>query len=152
MSDGIFDGIGNAKPSGDGNWFRPGHYYSEIQAVKLATKFNGEKFLAIEQKIVKVLDNDEGRGHKVGEECTHLLKVANPSFLGNVKAFIAAALGCSPDEVGKAEADRVTSDEQPLAGIVVEVVARVKPKRNGDPFTLVTYKREVPEGEVNAAA
>jgi hypothetical protein len=149
----IFENIGNAKVSqGDGNYVRPGHYYARLNAVKLTQKFTGEQFLAVEMTVVSVLDDDEGRGHKVGEDTTHLMKAASPSFLGNVKAFIAATLGCSPDEVDQNSADRVTSDEQPLAGIVVELVGRQITTKAGKPFTKVTYKREVPPDELNEAA
>lgn len=148
---GIFDGIDDAKPSASGNYIRPGHYFARIDGVRLVKKFTGEDFLAIEMNVVQVLDDEDGTGHRVGEDITHLLKSTQPSFLGNVKQFICATLGCSPDEVGKAEADRVTSDEQPLAGIVIEFVARTTTTRAGKPFTKVTYKREVPAGEINAA-
>lgn len=148
---GIFDGIDDARVSGDGNWVRPGHYFARINGVKLTKKFTGEHFLAVEMQIVQALDDDEGTGHRVGEDVTHLMKASSPSFLGNVKQFVSATLGCSPDEVGKAEADRVTSDEQPLAGIVVEFVGREITTKAGRPFTKVTYKREVPTNEINAA-
>lgn len=138
----IFDKIGDAKVGQEGNWVRPGTYTAEIVAVKMVKKFNGDQFVAIEMKVLTVEDNDGGAGHKVGEDITHLLKVANPSFLGNFKQFAATALGCDPDDLGKAEADRVTSDEQPLAGIEIGFRARQKPTQKGGVFTLVMYSNE----------
>lgn len=140
---GIFDKIEEASVGGDGNWVRPGRYTAEIMAVKLTKKYTGEEFVAIEMTIASVLDNDEGRGHKVGEAITQLLKVNNAMFLGNFKQFISATLGVDPDDVTKAEAMRATSDEQPMAGIVVEFNARIiKTKANID-FTKVTFLGEV---------
>jgi hypothetical protein len=139
MSGSIFDGIENAKVSNDGNWVRPGKYTATIVGVKMVKKFNGDQFVAIELKIASVLDDENGTGHKVGEDVTHLLKVANPSFLGNFKQFASTALGCEAEDLGKAEADRITSDEQPLAGIEIALTARQIKTQKGNPFTKVMY-------------
>ncbi len=148
---GIFDNIEQAAVGGDGNWVRPGRYTAEIMAVKLTKKFTGEEFVAIEMTVISVEDNDEGKGHKVGEAITQLMKVNNASFLGNFKQFISSTLGVSPDDVTKVEAQRATSDEQPLAGIVVSFNARtIKTKANTD-FTKVTFLGEV-EQESEAEA
>ncbi len=147
---GIFDNIEKAAVGGDGNWVRPGRYTAEIMAVKLTKKFTGEEFVAIEMTIVNVLDNDEGRGHKAGESITSLMKVNLASFLGNFKQFISATLGVDPDDVTKVEANRATSDEQPLAGIIVEFNARIIQTQAGKPFTKVTFLGEVEqEAEAN---
>ena len=135
----IFDKIGDAKVGQEGNWVRPGKYTAKIMAVKLVKKFNGDQFVAVEMKVLTVIDNDDGKGHKADEDITHLMKVNNPSFLGSFKQFASAALGCDPDDLGKAEADRVTSDEQPLAGIEIAFRARQKPTKKGGEFTLVMY-------------
>jgi len=135
----IFDGIEDAKVSNEGNWVRPGKYTASVVAVKLVKKFNGDQFLAIELKIATVADDADGVGHKVDEDVTHLMKVSNPSFLGNFKQFASTALGCEADDLGKAEADRVTSDEQPLAGIEIGLTARQIVTQKGNPFTKVMY-------------
>lgn len=140
---GIFDKIEGATVTGDGNWVRPGRYTAEINAVKLSKKHTGEEFVAIEMTIVSVLDDDEGKGHKVGEDIVSLMNASKMSFLGNFKQFISASLGVSPDDVTKAEALRVTSDAQPMAGIVVEFSARIIITRAGDPFTKVMFAGEV---------
>lgn len=146
MSDSIFDGINNAKVTNTGNWVRPGRYKAEINGVRMTKKFNGDQFVAIEMVITEVFDDggdgQDGKalkGHKVGEEVTHLLKCSQPSFLGNFKQFASAALGCNPDEVGKAEANRITSDEQPMAGIDILLNAQTITTKAGNPFTKVTY-------------
>ena len=135
----IFDKIGDAKVGQDGNWVRPGKYTATIHAVKLVKKFNGEEFVAIEMVIASVLDNDDGKGHKVEEEITHLMKVQNPNFLGSFKQFASVALGCDADDLGKPEADKITSDEQPLAGIEIAFKARQVPTKKGGQFTKVMY-------------
>jgi len=139
MSESIFDGIESAKVSNEGNWVRPGRYTATVVAVKMVKKFNGEQFVAIELKIASVLDDEGGIGHKVNEDVTHLLKVSNPSFLGNFKQFASTALGCESSDLGKKDADRITSDEQPLAGIDVSLTARQITTKKGSPFTKVMY-------------
>ena len=135
----IFDKIGSAKMGQAGNWVRPGRYTARVDAVKLVKKFNGEEFVAIEMTILTVLDDENGTGHKAEEEITHLMKVQNPSFLGSFKQFASTALGCDPDDLDKPAADKITSDEQPLAGIPIAFLARQKPTKAGGQFTLVMY-------------
>ena len=135
----IFDKIGDASVSQGGNWIRPGKYTARVDGVKLVKKHTGEEFVAIEMNILTVIDNDDGKGHTVDEDITHLLKVQNPSFLGNFKQFASEALGCEADELDKAAADKITSDEQPLAGIDIGFRARQKPTKKGGQFTLVMY-------------
>jgi hypothetical protein len=136
---GIFDGIENAKASFASNYVRAGSYEADLGKVELTKNHAKVEFLAIEMTVTKVMDNDEGRGHKVGDEITHLMKVQNTSFLGNFKQFAASALNCDADQVGKAEADRITSDEQPLVGVKVGFVARQTTTKAGGPFTKVIY-------------
>ena len=138
-----FDEIENAPVSGTGNWVRPGRYEAEIVAVKLTQKYTKEQFLAIEMVIRNVLDNDDGAGHKVGEDVTHLMKVANASFLGNVKQFISTTLACDPGDVDQAAADKVTSADQPMAGLTIAFNARQIKTQAGNPFTKVTYLGQV---------
>lgn len=145
MTESIFDKIADAKTSFDSNWVRPGRYQAEIMGVKLTQKFTGEKFLAIELRVVNVLDDNGGQGHRVGEDITHMLGVMKPGFLSNFKQFLASTLGVNPEDVTKEGADKAVSEEQPLAGIVVELEARtimVGPNKD-KPFTKVMYRGEV---------
>jgi hypothetical protein len=135
----IFDKIEDAKVGQEGNWIRPGRYTARVDGVKMVVKHTGEEFVAIEMTILSVIDDENGTGHKAEEEITHLMKVQNPSFLGSFKQFASVALGCEPDDLGKAEADKITSDEQPLAGIEIAFRARQKPTKKGGQFTLVMY-------------
>lgn len=143
-----FDNIEAAKATEGGNWVRPGRYQAELGAVKMVTNRSKAELMAIESKIVAVLDNAGGAGHRVNEEIVHFLKVSLDSFLGNAKQFISAALTCHPDDVGASQADTVVSDEQPLAGIIVEFTAvNIKTKAGGD-FTKVMYVGQIVDGEL----
>ena len=109
----IFDDIGSAKASNDSNYVRAGTYEAELGKVELTKNHAKVEFLAIEMTVTKVIDDDDGKGHKEGEDITHLMKVQNTSFLGNFKQFAASALSCDADQVGKKEADRITGDVVP---------------------------------------
>lgn len=140
---GVFDKIGDAKSSEDSNPVRVGEIVAQITECKIITKYTGELMMLINMTVKEVLDGD----HRPGEEITHFLKVASPSFLGNVKQFIASTLEVDPDQVSKKDAERVTSDENPLAGMVVRVGARMIKTREGKDFTKVFYKGPVKQAE-----
>jgi hypothetical protein len=143
---GVFDEIGGAKASTDSNPVRPGDFDAVIVECKMVKKFNGDVMMLVNMTVTFVREGDL----KVGEDVTHFLKVNQPSFLGNVKQFVSATLGCSPDDVGKAEAERVVSEENPLAGKEVRVTARKITTRTGNPFTKVFYNGPA-VGDVKAA-
>ncbi len=148
MSNSPFDNIENAKATEGGNWVRDGRYQVELGVIKMVTNRSKVEMLAIESTVTVVVDNNGGSGHRVGEEIVHFLKVANDSFLGNSKQFISASLGCHADAVGVEQANTVISDEQPLAGIVVEFTAQtIKTKANKD-FTKVMYLGYITDGEL----
>ena len=132
---GVFDKIGDAKSSQDSNFIRPGDFDAKITECKVREKFNGDKMMLVNMTVTAVREGD----HRVGEEITHFLKQSQAPFLANVKQFISSTLQCDPDDVGAAEAERVTGEENPLAGYEVRVKARIKPTQAGNPFTRVFY-------------
>ena len=150
MSNSPFDNIENAKATEGGNWVRPGRYQVELGTVKMTKSRKKEEFLTIESTVTEVIDNADGVGHRKGEEIVHMLKVSLDSFLGNAKQFVAASLGCHPDDVGSAEADTVVSERQPLEGRVVEFVAENITTAAGHPFTKVIYKGYIKDGTLVA--
>jgi len=141
---GVFDKIGDAKSSQDSNPVRPGEFHGRIDEVKLVEKFDGTKLCLINMTVMAVQNGD----HHEGEEVTHFMRTDSLSFLGNFKQFVSSTLACDPDQVGTAEAERVTSDEQPLAGKIVRVKARIIQTRKGNDFTKVHYGGQVDAPEV----
>lgn len=143
-----FDKIENAKATEGGNWVRPGRYQAELGAIKMVTNRKNQDLMAIESTITAVIDNAGGVGHRVGEEIVHFLKVELDSFLGNAKQFISAALGVHADAIGAEQADTVVSDEQPLAGIIVEFTATTIKTKAGTDWTKVMYVGAIVDGEL----
>lgn len=148
---GMFDGIEDAKASFDSNYERNGHYIMRIDRVKADKSRKGDGFVAFEKTVLHVFDDGDGEReswHRPGEAVTHMLMEKHDSFLGNLKAAIAGCFGCDPTEVTKAVCTQVVGAEQALAGMIVEMRNRDILTRAGNPFTKVTYRREVPASEL----
>lgn len=148
---GMFDGIEEAKASFDANYMRAGHYIVRIDRVKADKSRKGDGFVAFEMTILHVFDDSEGDKaalHRPGEPVTHMLMEKHDSFLGNLKSAIANCFGCDVTEVTKAVCVKVTGTDQALGGMIVEVRNRDITTRAGNPFTKVSYVREVPAVEL----
>lgn len=150
----IFKGLKEANASMDANYERPGHYYMLIDKCKTGTSRKKEDFCAIEKTVVKVLDDDQGAGHKLGESVTHMIMLKHDSALPNIKAFIAGVMDLDPDEIDVDAAEAIFAAEndhkhaQPLSGTVVEVKNRNIKTKAGQDFTRITYVRPVPASEL----
>lgn len=140
---GMFDGIKDAKASMDANYDRDGDYISRIDRVKGGKSRSGDEFVAVEKTIIFVYDDGEGRGHKVGENVTHMMMKKHDSFLGNMKAFVAKCMGCDEEEVDGAACEEIISEDNPMGGMVVHQVNKTIQTRKGNDFTRVSYKGEV---------
>lgn len=146
----IFQNIENAKMTFASNYFKDGHYFALIREVKYIVSRQQVPFVIIGQTILCGLPGAENL-LRDGEECTHMLKATADMFLGNFKQFVSAVAGCEPDEVTLEICQQITSDAQPLAGMLIEVEAKtisLKKPPHGD-FTVVTYKRAVSATEVS---
>jgi hypothetical protein len=146
----IFSGISAVKARVAANYMRPGRYWLRINRLKLDSNRKNVPFLAIEMQVCRVLDNDNGQGHKVGEDVTHMLMTDNEMFMPNIKAALARILDVPSETITEEECIAVAGDDQPLANTVVEILATEIQTRAGNPFTQVDYKREVPIEEVAA--
>ena len=142
--------IVKAKPRIDANYERQGHYYELINRVKEDTSRKLEDFAAIEKTIILVIDDAAGQGHRVGEAITHMLMYKHDAAVADLQAFISVVAGLSPESLTKEMVDMVFSDQQPFAGMVVEVLSRMITLKTGAPFTKITYKRTVPASELLA--
>ena len=87
--------------------------------------------------------------HRLGESCCQSIwKKHKDTFLGNVKAFLAAATGYPPTEIEEKHILQIIDDDQPLCGTVLEVKNRVILTKAKTPFTKINWKREVPPAEL----
>lgn len=144
----MFSGIAAAKAKMDANYEAPGHYLERIDRVKIDVTRDNSAFVAVEKTVIHIYDNDDGKGHKKGEQITHMLMQKHDSFLPNMKAFIAAACSMEAEQITPENAQQVCGVSQPLAGTVVECKNRTIMTKKQQPFTLIIYQREVPPSEL----
>ena len=112
---GIFDGVEDAKFSGGGSYFSRGTYLVRIDATKVIESAMGKgTFVAIEGTVVETLapmyeesDNLYGRPHPAS--CTpgfmgsQLIKMSQPSAMGNVRNAMEAIARSSPSDGGRTD-------------------------------------------------
>jgi hypothetical protein len=152
---GIFDNIVETKASRSANYTRPGHYWCIINGVKEGETRNKDGFVAIEMTTIHRFEEQcfpdsiapDGStvlgSHKIGEDHTHMMLTKHDSFLGNFKQFLVGASGTPEHEITPEDATYVISDEQPLAGYIVEVTAKTIKTRRGTDFTKIEYERQI---------
>lgn len=149
---GIFDGMGGAKSRMDSNYVIPSHFLGRINKCKIGKNRKDEGFFVVEMTVIHDCQPEKYQrgiyGHQPGEEVSHMMMSKHDSFLGNVKGFISTTLEMSDETIGEEEALAISADDQPLAGTVIEVVARNVVTRAGNDFTVVNYKGEVPMEQV----
>lgn len=140
---------------GDRPWEGQGWTWQLINKVELDSTRKGKVGLFIRKTVIHIVDpafpNGQGPAHSVGEDITHAYWREQDTFLGNVKGFLSGTLGQDATTVGEEEIMSVISDDQPLGGTVVEVKGRDILTKKGEPFTVITYVREVPPAELLAA-
>ncbi len=154
MAKSMFDDIGSAAATFAANYESPGRYYEFINAVKEIETRKGEAALVLEKKVIIVLDDDDGKGHRAGEEVSHMMMQKHDSFLGNVKAMLIGIMGLEdPDEIPDAEwmetCQEMVGEEQPLAGRFVECVNVNRVTKAGGDFTAISYVQQLSPREVH---
>ncbi len=145
---GIFTGIEDHKASFDANYTRAGHYIALLRLVAIKQNGSGDDNFVIEQTILHVINDDDGKGHSVGEECSHLIPnhgKGKRMFMGNVKHFIMKVIGCTDEEVTEEIVEGVVDEKsekaQPFADLVVEWTGRTRlAKESGLPYTKMSYQ------------
>jgi len=145
---GIFSNIEKARASFDANYVRPGRYAVRIDRIKKGETRKKETFVAIEMTVFKTIEEENGRGHRPGENVTHLLMEKHDSFLPNIKSMIVNIAKCDPDEITEKHCESVVGDEQLFAGEFVEICARNQITKKNLTFTKVSYLRRLDEKEV----
>jgi hypothetical protein len=147
---GMFRGVEGARQLVRANYVRAGLYWCRIDKCKTDISRKRETFAAIEMTVVKVIDGDNGKGHRVGESVSRLIMMTSDYFLPEVKAFVAGSVGMQPEQITEHNCNEVFGPTQPLTGTVVEVQASLITTKKNTPFTTVTFKREVPAAELLA--
>lgn len=141
----IFSGIESVEVYERTVYCGPGRYLARIDRVTQGINRKKAFYVAIEMTIVHVFSDGGGQGHRVGDAVTRYIG-ASDYFLKDVKAFISKALDVDPSQIDEDDCITVVSDEQPLAGVVVEWEGVQKPAKKQEPgqpmkfFTNVFFK------------
>lgn len=151
---GIFDGIEKATRQYDNNFLRAGRYVLRIERVSSGNSRKGD-FWKFEATVLAVLNDEAGQGHRAGEVVTRLRPQSQDGALPEFKSLICCVLECKDEEITAQDCYAVTDDNQPLAGMVIEVHARQVETKKSTPerpavFTRVDYRRRVDLKELPA--
>lgn len=136
------EAFNKARPSEGGVYFIPGQYEDvEIEKVCLIkSQSNGHVLFIAETKI----HLSDVPGRKPGSKCSMIVSFEKISAMGNVRTFVAAAIG-QPFEATTADVCRgVCSAANPLKGTRMSFNCFMKDSRNGvfvDPADGQTKKR-----------
>lgn len=136
---GIFDGIENAEHFAGGKYVRPGLFLAEILKVKQAKTRKSIPFYVVE---MKVLESSDVKEHPIGTTMSWMVMMNQDAALGNIKHFVSVATDMPIKEVQASDAEDSCSEDNPLAGIKLRVMAvNIKTKADKD-FTKCTFMPE----------
>ena len=137
----LFSGVEDAKASGDWNYELPGTYIERIDSVKLKQSRKRRWYLVFEKTILKVIDDNDGAGHRPGDVVTHMIDTSSDYFLGEIKGILSRILKVDADEVGQEECEAITRKAQPLRGIIVQCTNVNRVTKSDKDFTKIKYER-----------
>lgn len=140
---GIFDGVREqqvkeAQYFERGNYVKPGRYLVEVLKVKEGTMRPPKNigFFVVE---MKVLESSDTKEHPLKSTMTWMTTMDKDAALGNIKHFLAAAGNITQDEVDLEMCKFAVSEDNPLAGVCLQVDAvPIKTKADKD-FTKVKF-------------
>lgn len=126
---GSFKGVQDARVGGGGVYFLQGVYQVKIKKVWMQTSRKREDFFMIDAQIIE--SNNDKR--TAGMTCTQMIKMSLDAALGNVKGFVAAAMGIDPDEVDEEMCEACVEDDNPVADTIMNLeVVDIKTREGGD--------------------
>ena len=137
-----FNGLGGVTVRKGGVYFLPGNYLVEIVKVHIFDTRKRETMFCVDCKVLES-DNPE---RPVGSSPTWMVKMSLDSAFGNIKGFIAAAIGKddpnAPDITPKEwedTAELAISAANPLAGMKVRAECLNILTKDNKPFTQVRW-------------
>jgi hypothetical protein len=147
---GFFSGMEHAKASEGGNYEREGHYIERINRIKIGRSRKDKDFVAFEKTVIHVFDDGGGRGHKEGEDVTHMVtKTGNDMFFPNMKSIFSALAGCPAEHVTPQIAESIIAQNL-CNGMYIECANRLITTKKGGVFTEIKYKKQVTPHELAA--
>lgn len=166
----------DVKVGQEANYLRAGSYLVMVNRVEEGQTRKRKDFVSAHVTVLAT-DNDDrtpldrtfgGRPHVVGEEASWFVGLDSDYFDQHMLKFAMVASNMTQDEIAAMEDEEGRSvveailAEQPFSGVVLEVHAYVKPKKDfrskdestltsNEVSTIVTWKRRLPYAEVKEA-
>jgi len=136
-----------------GNYVKPGRYLVEVLKVKEGTSRPPKNtgFFVVE---MKVLESSDLKEHPLKSTMAWMTTMDKDAAVGNIKHFVSAAGNIPQDDVSLDDCKLACSEQNPFAGVCLQVEAiGIKTKAQKD-FTKVkfTYVGEMPVVEESAQA
>lgn len=151
MFGGIFNGVENVKVRTRAEYVREGHYLFKVDKTKVDYNRQRQMNVIIEMTCVAVHNNKQGLGHNIGDSVTRCIPNHGPGadyFLEDVKKFVGGMTGKDPNTITQPDIETVLGPGQPFSGHTAEVVGQTITTKKNTPYTVITFRREVPAAEL----
>lgn len=149
MSDNWKNQFDNATVNSSSVYMEPGEYLIRIDAIKRGANRKGQGNFKLEGTIVHQF---QGENHGVGVSVCDMYSEASDFFFSEVKGMIAGIAGKPSADVTYDDLLNLSSDSQPLKGIVVEYSAWSKDTQSGGKITKKQCKGMKTEAEFRDVA
>lgn len=144
---GMFSGMKEAQVGQGGVYFTDGSYVVEVTECIAKKSRKGDSLYIVEARVLEgttsptVRTNAKGAEEtiypkKAGTKASWVVNMRHDAALGNIKGFLAAAIGCDEDQIGEEEAEESVSADNPLAGMIVRLDCETIITQNKNDFTL----------------
>lgn len=157
---GLFSKIKGKRGSQGGVYFKQGLYQVKVNRVKVGKTRHGDEYFAVETEII----TSTNPNREPGSNCTWMAMFKHDAALGNIADFARAGLwafavqnGADPGfethaevEIDEEGVEELCAEDNPIAGVILDIEAVDITTSKGNPFTLVKFsppKDEEPESD-----
>lgn len=136
----IFDEINKAKVFGSGQYFGAGEYLVTVNSIKFLDGYKARFFI-----VECLVDESDNPNCVAGRSYSYVINLdRKETGPGNVKAFLAQALGEDPEneEINwGALAQKACSEENPMGGLQLKLSAFERKTKEGGTYTVHKFER-----------
>lgn len=143
---GLFSGMNQASEPKNSKYLPVGIFKLKVKTCKhVVKKLTNDELLAVEFSVLESTSDEAEPGALVSWVPK---KTGSFYFLSDVRAFIAAVMGCKFSEVDEDDAEQIVGEEQPLKDREVYVYAySAESKKTGKAFTKYDWSHQAPESK-----
>jgi len=109
--------VAKAKASESSVYWLDGRYLVYIDVVKITNRWDGKVCFIVQGYNLESTNAER----PVGSQASTVIMLDNVMGPGNVKAFLAKAVGCIPDDLDEDTINLCVSDDNPLHGKVLDL-------------------------------